>query len=401
MVNIRVLGELELEADGQVLERIRSQRARSLISWLAVHSGLHPRSRVASVFWPDVLDESARSSLRTTLATLRRELGPTGADVVTATRDRVGIELGPEVSIDLSAFEELVSRGELEEAATLCHGELLADLDDDWVYEARESHRRQVLDLLGRLADEAESSGDLDAALDRNREQVGLDPLSEEAQGNLIRRLAKAGDRAGALAAYKTYGARLRRDVGIAPSAAIREMAEAIRSGSSQPAGNGAGSGVRQRTPPEVHYGRCADCGHENAPDRRFCGSCGHALFQVCPSCGEESPSRVDFCGACGSPLVPSAPVAAALEGERRWATVLFGDLAGFTQLSETTDPEDVRLMIDRCTSRDGGDRRPVRGLDRQGHGRRPDGGLRGADRARGRRGARGPCRARASALRG
>jgi class 3 adenylate cyclase len=46
--------------------------------------------------------------------------------------------------------------------------------------------------------------------------------------------------------------------------------------------------------------------------------------------------------------------VAAALEGERRWATVLFGDLAGFTRLSEATDPEEVRLMIDRCTSRMG-----------------------------------------------
>ena len=69
------------------------------------------------------------------------------------------------------------------------------------------------------------------------------------------------------------------------------------------------------------------------------------------PSCDEENPSRVDFCGSCGSRLVPSTRVAAALEGERRWATVLFGDLAGFTHLSETTDPEDVRLMIDRCTS--------------------------------------------------
>jgi len=52
--------------------------------------------------------------------------------------------------------------------------------------------------------------------------------------------------------------------------------------------------------------------------------------------------------------MAPSAPVAAALEGERRWATVLFGDLAGFTQLSESTDPEEVRLMIDRCTGRMG-----------------------------------------------
>jgi class 3 adenylate cyclase len=29
---------------------------------------------------------------------------------------------------------------------------------------------------------------------------------------------------------------------------------------------------------------------------------------------------------------------------------VLFGDLAGFTHLSEATDPEEVRLMVDRCT---------------------------------------------------
>jgi class 3 adenylate cyclase/DNA-binding SARP family transcriptional activator len=352
MVGVSVLGELAVEAEGRPLEPIASQRARSLLGWLAVHPGLHPRGRVASVFWPDVLDESARSSLRTTLATLRRELGPAAADVVTATRERVGVEPGPELSIDLSAFEELVSRGELEEAATLCQGELLADLDDDWVHEERENHRRQLFQVLAGLAEEAENSGDFDLALDRTREQVALDPLSEQAQGDLIRRLATVGDRAGALAAYKAYGARLRRDLGIAPSAGIRELTEDVRSGSAQSAGS---AGARsKRTPPEVHDEQCADCGHENPPERRFCGSCGHALFQICPSCGEESPLRVDFCGACGSELVRQARVAAALEGERRWVTVLFADLAGFTRHSETTDPEDVRLMIDRCTSRMG-----------------------------------------------
>jgi class 3 adenylate cyclase len=33
---------------------------------------------------------------------------------------------------------------------------------------------------------------------------------------------------------------------------------------------------------------------------------------------------------------------------------VLFGDLAGFTHLSEASDPEEVRLMVDRCTSQMG-----------------------------------------------
>ena len=51
---------------------------------------------------------------------------------------------------------------------------------------------------------------------------------------------------------------------------------------------------------------------------------------------------------------MPGVPIAAALEGERRWATVLFGDLAGFTHLSEGTDPEELRLMVDRCTGRMG-----------------------------------------------
>jgi class 3 adenylate cyclase len=34
---------------------------------------------------------------------------------------------------------------------------------------------------------------------------------------------------------------------------------------------------------------------------------------------------------------------------ERRWATVVFADVCGFTVLSERMDPEDVRAVIDRC----------------------------------------------------
>jgi class 3 adenylate cyclase/tetratricopeptide (TPR) repeat protein len=39
---------------------------------------------------------------------------------------------------------------------------------------------------------------------------------------------------------------------------------------------------------------------------------------------------------------------------ERRWATVLFADLSGFTHLSEHMDPEDVKTMIHGCMSRMG-----------------------------------------------
>src|SRR5918995_1363725 len=98
-ISVSVLGELKLAVDGRPADPIASHRARSLLGWLAVHPGLHPRGRVAGVFWPEVLEESARSSLRTTLATLRRELGESAARAVTASRESVGIQPGQEVRI--------------------------------------------------------------------------------------------------------------------------------------------------------------------------------------------------------------------------------------------------------------------------------------------------------------
>ena len=44
-----------------------------------------------------------------------------------------------------------------------------------------------------------------------------------------------------------------------------------------------------------------------------------------------------------------AGPQVRQLAEERRWATVLFADLCGFTHFSERRDPEDVRAVVDRC----------------------------------------------------
>jgi class 3 adenylate cyclase/tetratricopeptide (TPR) repeat protein len=58
------------------------------------------------------------------------------------------------------------------------------------------------------------------------------------------------------------------------------------------------------------------------------------------------------FCGECGSALPDEAapPAAAAPEkaAERRLVSVLFADLVGFTPLSESRDPEEVRELLSR-----------------------------------------------------
>src|SRR5215471_14535931 len=61
----------------------------------------------------------------------------------------------------------------------------------------------------------------------------------------------------------------------------------------------------------------------------------------TCPSCGSENPDGFAFCGRCGTKL-EAAP---AVE-ERRLCTIVFCDLVGFTQRSESLDPEDVRQFL-------------------------------------------------------
>ena len=99
----------------------------------------------------------------------------------------------------------------------------------------------------------------------------------------------------------------------------------------------------------------CPTCGAANDAAQRFCGHCGAALSHRCAACGEENPPGFRFCGACGAPCDTgdTSPSGSAerVDGERRWVTVMFADLSGFTALSERTDPEEIRSMVDRCMS--------------------------------------------------
>src|SRR3954451_2093544 len=127
MLRVHLLGELVVEASGRPVALTGSWRARSLLAWLALNPGAHARGDVAARFWPDVLDSSARASLRSAVWALRRSLG---GDELSASRDRIALD--GEVWVDVREFGELVRAGSVEEALSLCGGELLAGVDEDW-----------------------------------------------------------------------------------------------------------------------------------------------------------------------------------------------------------------------------------------------------------------------------
>jgi class 3 adenylate cyclase/tetratricopeptide (TPR) repeat protein len=75
---------------------------------------------------------------------------------------------------------------------------------------------------------------------------------------------------------------------------------------------------------------RCATCGASYEPDESFCGECGTALT------------------AAPAPAAAVAPAAEKAVAERRLVSVLFADLVGFTTLSASRDPEEVRELLSR-----------------------------------------------------
>jgi DNA-binding SARP family transcriptional activator len=226
VVRVSVLGELLVEVNGHSVQPPATWRARSLLAWLALHPGQHPRNVLAARFWPEVLDTSARASLRNALWSLRRALGPDGAACLIATRDRVGLA---DAWVDARELDELERTGSSAGALALCRGELLAGLDDEWILEAREEYRARIGGLCARAAAAAEAAGDQTTALGLTRDWVASDALSEPAHRELMRRLAATGDRAGALAVHRRLEQRLRRELHAAPSADTRRLAEQLR----------------------------------------------------------------------------------------------------------------------------------------------------------------------------
>ena len=222
MLRIAVLGELRLEAENGALQPPRSRRARSVLGWLALHPGTHARSKLAAVFWPDVPESSARASLRSALWSLRRSLGP-AAEALAASSETVGLATSS-VWLDAEAFEERLRSGRLEDALQLCRGELLADLDDDWVLAERDAHRRRRGELFGQLGALAQQSGEPEQALRWVRRRVSLDPLDEAAVRELVSLLVAAGDRTAAMVAVRDLDELLRSELGVAVSAETRAL---------------------------------------------------------------------------------------------------------------------------------------------------------------------------------
>ncbi len=227
MTTVRVLGRLAVERDGMPIQLPPSRRACVVLAYLAIHPGPQNRSVVAARLWPDVPDSSARSSLRGALTELRPALRAASLEV-SATRDTVELA-GAQLRVDLVEFRRHARAGAHAQALELDRGPLLADLDAEWLAEARAPHARDLLAVLAGLAAVREGEGRWGDAVALARRRADLDPLSEQAGRELIRLLDAAGDRAAALDAGRDLTQRLARELGASPAPETAALLTALR----------------------------------------------------------------------------------------------------------------------------------------------------------------------------
>jgi len=237
MLRLRTFGTLSIEGSEGPLTGAATQRRRlALLALLAAaHARGVSRDKVVACLWPESDAERARHALAQLLYSLRRDL-PEGALVA----DGSSLRLDPElVSSDVGEFETSLERGtrhDLAHALSLYAGPFLdgfflGDVPEfeRWADGERTRLAKRAAAALEQLAAAASAAGTHAEAVRRWRQLAALDPLSSRVALSLMRALAAAGDRIGALQHARVHEALVRQELDAAPDAAITTFAARLR----------------------------------------------------------------------------------------------------------------------------------------------------------------------------
>src|SRR5437660_6233643 len=110
LLRLAVLGPPEVYHEGSRLT-FGLRKAQALLLYLAVEGGLHSRSHLAALLWPDSEPHAARTALRNALTLLRRLLAdrdpsaPTPSHLLSE-QDRLGLDPQAPLALDLEVVQQ-------------------------------------------------------------------------------------------------------------------------------------------------------------------------------------------------------------------------------------------------------------------------------------------------------
>jgi DNA-binding SARP family transcriptional activator/pimeloyl-ACP methyl ester carboxylesterase len=243
LIAFRILGPLELSADGRLLP-LGSPKQRALLGLLLVHAGAAvSRDRLVEELWGEAPPATVDSALHVYLSRLRRLLESAGA-AGALVRERYGYRLLVKTEqLDANRFERLAGEGSdalaagkpglaaerLRQALALWRGPALADLQSEpfAIVAAARLEEDRVAALEQRL--------EADLALGRHRQLireletlVAEHPFRERLRAQLMLALYRSGRQAEALRAYQRARRTLAEELGLEPSQELKQLEQAM-----------------------------------------------------------------------------------------------------------------------------------------------------------------------------
>jgi len=203
MIEVRLIGDLEVIRNGESVKLPSSRKTRALLAYLILNPGSHRRERLCEIFWQ--VPDNPRGALRWSLSKLRHVVDEEDTKRIVADRDYVAFDAS-DTRIDIVSLREAVSENnwpsfkteDLKKfAATMSRGFLNGlDLSDQpdfghFLSTEREAvrvlHRDLLLELIRRLRS---SPGE---AVRWLQMLVEIEPYSLQAHHALIEMLVKTG----------------------------------------------------------------------------------------------------------------------------------------------------------------------------------------------------------------
>lgn len=231
-LTLTLLGHPELRRD-ETSVAFPTRKTLALLAHCVLEPTLHPRAKLANMFWPDSDDARARGALRYTLTQLRSAFVDDEFDFVSR-RDAVGFERAPQsIDVDVFALERACERvrapdGTKPDAAqvlALADGELMDGFSlpdcapfEQWLLERRSYYARRAEALLRDASEACEAHGDLDGALRLAERWRAKNTLDEAAHQRVMRVLLARGERHSVAEAYERCRACLTEVLGTEPS---------------------------------------------------------------------------------------------------------------------------------------------------------------------------------------
>ncbi len=220
-----------LDASGDLIE-LKARKSRQLLAYLAAPVGqAYSREHLAGLLWADRQEEQARSSLRTALSGIR---GALGENALLIQQDQVSLRHGC-LNTDISRLKSLSDRpDDAGELPGFYRGEFLSGYDHDselftgWLRIMRRDSAAMALDILDKCTDRAVAAGDNVKAIALMRDSFSLEPLREQIHRKIMRLYVANGERALALAQYRTCKEVLLHELGVAPAPETQALAKDI-----------------------------------------------------------------------------------------------------------------------------------------------------------------------------